>query len=102
MVGSNWMWYSTLVMHPRPENVSAYLCRVSLVRVSTLCTSFISVLAFKPRTLETLSKTSNSIGHNLLLYSHISDALPIDVRRCPPNAMSLAFDLVRGCEPIVW
>ncbi len=68
---------------------------VSLSSVSTRWTSFISVLAERPRMLETLSKTSNSMSQNLPLCSHSSEARPSVLSQCPPKAMSLEFDFTR-------
>ena len=83
-VGSSWIWHSTPVMHPRPEKESAYLRNVLLSSVSTLWTSFISVLAERPRTLETLSKTSNSMGQIFLcvhITARLDQAIWVDVHQ---------------------
>ena len=61
-------------------------------------TSFISTPVLRPSTFETSLRTSNSTGQNLSLYSHSKVALPRELSRCPPNATSLALDLVNGCR----
>ena len=66
-LGSVWIWYVTPDMQSRSVNVSAYLLKTSLDRVSTCFTRPSSSDVPSPSTLDTLSTTSNSMGLNLFL-----------------------------------